>query len=152
MSGSHRPVQFRGRGAAVRGVPAFPVVLGESGLAGHEVLLQHPNLLNFHNVATVCAFTLLRVQQGGISVRELSFFVYHNPVARLVATVTHAEGELVQVGVRAGRDGVGGGFHARILTDPGQVVNPHTQQINLFIPGIFRLTGSGICGILLCLG
>ena len=149
MSSSHGPVQFRGRRAAVRGVPAFPVRL----VRGHERLLQHPNLLNFHNVATVWAFTLLRVQQGGIRVRELSFFSYHNPVARLVATVTLVEGELVQVGVRAGRGfGVGVGGHAGILPHPGPVVNPHTQQINFFILTIFYLTGFGICGILLCLG
>jgi len=89
-------------------------------------------------MATVCAFHLLCVNLGGVGIRELSLFGQHNPVARLAATVTHAEDELVQVGVRTGWDGVGG-FHAVILHHPGWCVNPDTQQINLFIPGGFPL-------------
>ena len=95
--------------------------------------------MKLHNVAGFHLLALLCVNLCGVRIRELSLFGQHNPVARLAATVTHAEGELVQVGVRTGRDGVGGGFHAVILHHPGWSVNPDTQQINLFIPSIFPL-------------
>ena len=94
--------------------------------------------MKLHNVATVCAFHLLCVNLGGVGIRELSLFGQHNPVARLATTVTHAEGELVQVGVRTGRDGVGG-FHVTSLHHPGWCVKPHTAEINLFIPSGFPL-------------
>jgi hypothetical protein len=56
---------------------------------------------------------------------------------------------------QVGHDGAfdeGGSVHAGILHHPGQVVNRVAAEINFFIPGIFHLTSSGICGILLCLG
>ena len=145
MSGSHRPVQFRGRRAAVRGVPAFPVRL----VRGHERLLQHPVLAVLHTASAMphkpgVLFSVLRGQ--------LHLELVRDSPSGLGATVSPVDREGVQVRVRAdGGFGVGG-FHAGILTDPGQVVNRVAAEINLFILTIFHLTSFGICGIIQCLG
>jgi len=94
--------------------------------------------MKLHNVAGFHLLALLCVNLCGVRVQELSLFGQHNPIPVLATTVTHAEDELVQVGVRTGRDGVGG-FHVVILHHPGWVVNPDTQEINLFIPSGFPL-------------